>query len=55
MNNKTIDIGGGRGNPGDPIVMIPLQIGKTSQLWYFDAQGYIRSAMNDYGVEMGLY
>ena len=54
MNNKVIDIEGGQGNPGDFVVMMTPQTGKKSQLWYFDAQGYIRSAVNDYACDTGL-
>jgi hypothetical protein len=52
MNNKVIDIQGGQGNPGDLVVMMTPQTGKTSQLWYFDARGYIRSAVNDYACDI---
>ena len=55
LNNKTIDIKGGLGNPGDSLVMMPLKMGKRSQQWRLDAQGFIRSAINDYAIEMGFY
>ena len=48
LNNKVVDIASGGG-----LVMMPRQPGKTSQLWYFDANGFLRLAVNDYGV--GLY
>ena len=54
MYNKVIDIKGGKGHPGDLLVMMTPQIGKKSQLWYFDAQGFIRSALNDFACDLGL-
>jgi hypothetical protein len=45
LNKKVVDIASGGG-----LVMMPRQTGKTSQLWYFDANGFLRSVVNDYGV-----
>ena len=48
FNNKTIDIN------GEFLVMRTLQTGKKSQKWYFDQNGYIRSAINGYAFDAGM-
>jgi hypothetical protein len=52
MNNKdkAVDIRGGIGNAGDILAMMPLQIGRMSQKWYFDQNGYVRSVINGYAI-----
>jgi hypothetical protein len=51
LNNKTIDINE-QGGAGDWVTMKTLQTGKISQKWYFDENGYIRSAINNYAIDI---
>ena len=48
---EVVDIRAGQGNPGDSLTMNARATGSISQLWYFDAQGNIRSAKNDYAID----
>jgi hypothetical protein len=50
---KVVDIGVGQANPGDSLVMNARAAGNISQLWYFDALGNIKSAKNDYVIDLG--
>jgi len=48
MNNKVIDVKGGKTHAGTEIVMWDKNpTNSLNQQWYFDENGYIRSALND--------
>jgi Ricin-type beta-trefoil lectin domain-like len=52
MNCKVLDIQGGSPVSGARVIMWPKKSGRPSnQLWYFDSQGVIRSALNDFVME----
>ena len=46
-SNKVADIASGGGLS---LVINTKVPGQASQLWYFDKQGFLRSAVNDFGV-----
>jgi len=52
MHNKALDIRGGSSSPGAQVIMWPKKHGGNcmNQLWYFDEQGIIRSALNDFAL-----
>jgi hypothetical protein len=52
MNGKVLDIRGDDTNAGASVIMWPRKGGKCpNQLWYFDEQGIIRSALNHFALE----
>lgn len=52
MNGKVLDVKGGAGNAGDDIITWSKHANRSkNQLWYSDAQGFIRSAINDYAMD----
>jgi len=52
MNCKVLDIQGGSPVSGANVIMWPKKGGRpTNQLWYFDSQGTIRSALNDFVLQ----
>ena len=54
-NPVFLDIGVGNGTAGDPLIAVRVLTMSISQRWYCDEQGYIRSAKNDYALDLGLY
>jgi hypothetical protein len=47
-----MDIKGDNATSGAPVIMYPKKGGNCpNQLWYFDEQGVIRSALNDFALE----
>jgi len=49
MNCKVLDIQGGNSMSGTSVIMWPKKsVPQANQLWYFDPQGFIRSALNDF-------
>jgi len=50
MHNKVLDISGGSSKPGAKVIVWPKKPGgnNRNQLWYFDGNGIIRSALNDF-------
>jgi hypothetical protein len=55
MNGKVLDVKGGAGNAGDDIITWSKHANRSkNQLWYSDAQGFIRSAINDYAMDGGM-
>jgi len=50
MHNKVLDISGGSSAPGAKVIVWPKKDGgdRRNQLWYFDENGIIRSALNDF-------
>lgn len=51
LNSKVLDIAEGKKEPGTKIVMWEKHPGnKPNQLWYLDAQGNIRSSLNDLAI-----
>jgi hypothetical protein len=54
MNCKVLDIRGGNPCSGTDVIMYPKKAGHhKNQLWYFDSQGIIRSALNDMALDSG--
>lgn len=52
MHGKVLDIEGGSSAPGAKVIVWPKKNdGSRNQLWYFDGQGIIRSALNDFAFE----
>jgi len=52
MNCKVLDIQGDNPTSGAKVIMWPKKNGRPmNQLWYFDSQGVIRSALNDFALE----
>jgi len=52
MNGKALDINGGNASPGAKVIMWPRKSSSDSnQLWYFDGQGIIRSALNGFVMD----
>ena len=53
MNCKVLDINGANPVSGTKAIMWPRKPGPpaSNQLWYFDSQGVIRSALNDFIME----
>ena len=52
MNSKVMDIKGDNAASGASVIMFQKKGGNCpNQLWYFDDQGVIRSALNDYALE----
>jgi len=52
MHNKVLDISGGSATAGAKVIIWPKKHGgqHRNQLWYFDANGFIRSALNDFAL-----
>lgn len=55
LNRKVLDINGADTRLGSNVIMWPRKpYGQNhNQLWYFDAQGFIRSALNDMALDTG--
>lgn len=52
MNGKVMDIKGDNASSGASVIMFPRKGGNCpNQLWYFDEQGVIRSALNNFALE----
>jgi hypothetical protein len=52
MNCKVLDIKGDNATSGAQVIMFPKKGSKCpNQLWYFDEQGVIRSALNNFALE----
>jgi len=52
MNCRVLDICNENPNPGAKVIMWPRKSNlEFNQLWYFDGQGVIRSALNDFAME----
>jgi len=55
MNCKVLDIRGGNPVSGTSVIMWPKKGSpESNQLWYFDGQGIIRSALNDFAMEAAV-
>ena len=52
MNGKVLDIHSGSSKPGAKVIVWPKKLGcdNINQLWYFDGNGIILSAMNHYAL-----
>ena len=52
MHRKVLDIEGGSSAPGARVIVWPKKTSgdRHNQLWYFDEQGIIRSALNDFAL-----
>jgi len=52
MHGKVLDINGGSSAPGAKLIAWPKKAGGSArnQLWYFDGNGIILSALNDYAL-----
>jgi len=52
MHKKVLDIHGGSPNPGTKVIVWPKKGGGNirNQLWYFDSNAIIRSALNDFAL-----
>lgn len=52
MHRKVLDIEGGSSNPGARVIVWPKKTSgdRQNQLWYFDENGIIRSALNDFAL-----
>ena len=52
MHHKVLDIEGGSSTPGARVIVWPKKGGgdRQNQLWYFDENGIIRSALNDFAL-----
>lgn len=54
MNCKVMDIAGDNPCSGAKVIVWPRKAGFcANQLWYFDSQGTIRSALNDMALDVG--
>lgn len=52
LNNKVLDICGGNPSAGAGVIVYPKKSPPArNQLWYFDPQGVIHSALNDFVLE----
>lgn len=52
MHGKLLDVRGGNTSPGAEVIMYDRHNPPTNnQLFYTDAQGYIRSALNDFAID----
>jgi Ricin-type beta-trefoil lectin domain-like len=52
MNGKVLDVRGGNPGSGAEVIMWPRKPGnEPNQLWYFDSEGVIHSALNDFVLE----
>ena len=49
MHRKVLDVEGGSSNAGTRVIVWPKK-GGSNQLWYFDENGIIRSALNDFAL-----
>ena len=47
MNRKVVDIEGANPSENTKVIMYDPHGTERNQLWYFDEQGIIRSALND--------
>jgi len=52
MHQKVLDIEGGSSSPGARVIVWPKKVSgdRQNQLWYFDENGIIRSALNDFAL-----
>ena len=52
MHQKVLDIEGGSKSPGARVIVWPKKVSSDcqNQLWYFDENGIIRSALNDFAL-----
>jgi len=52
MHTKVLDIAGGSSLPEAKVIVWPKKAGidRRNQLWYFDENGIIRSALNDFAL-----
>jgi len=52
MHNQVLDVAGGSSMPGAKVIVWPKKHGidRQNQLWYFDANGIVRSALNDFAL-----
>jgi len=52
MHNKVMDISGGSSSPGAHVIAWPKKADGSArnQLWYFDGNGIILSALNDFAL-----
>lgn len=52
MHGKVLDIEGGSSSPGARVIVWPKKASgdRQNQLWYFDENGLIRSALNDFAL-----
>lgn len=52
MNSKVLDISGGSSASGAKVILWPKKYPQsTNQLWYFDQQGVLHSALNDMVID----
>lgn len=55
MHCKVLDIRGGNPCSGTEVIIWPKKSGyHANQLWYFDSEGVIRSALNDMALDSGV-
>jgi len=52
MHGKVLDVEGGSTSPGARVIVWPKNTcgNRQNQLWYFDENGLIRSALNDFAL-----